>query len=144
MYFKNIRNLREDNDLTLQFVSDFLHCSKRNYQRYEKGELEITATKALLLSGLYNVSLDYLLGLTNEFGNATRQTCLPHRRLKLLRRKNHLTQEEVSTTLFCRSDVYSRYELGLQEVPIQMVIMLSKLYNVSTDYILGCSNRRSR
>lgn len=142
MQFSNIKNLREDQDLTLSDVSSYIHTSKRNYQRYEKGELELPTGKALLLSGLYNVSVTYLLGLTGDKGCAVRQICPPCRRLKYLRRMHHLTQAQVAEKLFCRTDVYSRYETGRQETPLQMILLLSEFYHVSVDFLLGCGKPR--
>lgn len=137
MYFHRLRDLREDNDYSLLLVSDFIHCSKRTYQRYEKGDTEIPSSKAILLASLYNVSLDYLLGISSQKGYATRQICPAYRRLRLLRRKKHYSQEELANLLYYKKEVYRRYELGTQEIPIQMAIQLAFIYQVSVDYILG-------
>lgn len=63
MYFKRIRDLREDNDLTQQQIADIVHCHRGVYQRYESGIREIPVSYAIVLAKYYNVSLDYLLEL---------------------------------------------------------------------------------
>lgn len=46
-------------------------------------------------------------------------------------------QQEIADYLMCNRQVYSRYEMGLREIPVSMVIKLAKYYNTSTDYVLG-------
>lgn len=66
MYFKRLEDLRIDNDLTQQQVATILHCKREVYRRYEKGLREIPISYAIILSKYYNVSLDYLCGLTDQ------------------------------------------------------------------------------
>lgn len=58
------------------------------------------------------------------------------KRLYELRTDNDLTQQQVADYLMCNRQVYARYERGIREIPVSMVIKLAKLYKVSTDYIL--------
>lgn len=53
-----------------------------------------------------------------------------------LRIDNDLTQQQVADYLTCNRQVYARYERGIREIPVSMLIKLAKLYNVSVDYIL--------
>ena len=62
------------------------------------------------------------------------------KRLYDLRIDNDLTQEQVAEHLTCNRQVYARYERGLREIPVSMLIKLAKLYNVSVDYILGLTD----
>ena len=59
------------------------------------------------------------------------------KRLYDLRIDNDLSQQQVADYLVCNRQVYARYERGLREIPVSMLIKLAKFYNVSTDYILG-------
>lgn len=63
-------------------------------------------------------------------------------RIRDLREDNDKTQREIATYLFMQRGVYRRYELGEREIPVWAVIRLADLYNTSTDYILGRTNRR--
>ena len=63
-----------------------------------------------------------------------------YRRIRDLREDNDLTQKKVAEYLKCSQQVYSNYELGQRDIPTEILINLSKLYNVSTDYILGLSD----
>lgn len=62
------------------------------------------------------------------------------RRICDLRTDHDLTQQKVADYLVCNRRVYSRYERGDREIPVSMVIKLAKLYNTSTDYILGLTD----
>ena len=66
MYFKRLRDAREDADRTQQNVADFLHMQRSVYRRYELGEREIPVWALIQLSQYYGVSVDYLLGLTEK------------------------------------------------------------------------------
>ena len=66
MRWQRIEDLRIDNDLTQQDIADLLHCQREVYRRYEKGIREIPLSYAIILAQYYNVSLDYLVGLSNK------------------------------------------------------------------------------
>ena len=52
------------------------------------------------------------------------------------------TQEEIATVLNCQREVYRRYEKGIHEIPVWAVIKLAEYYQVSTDYILGLTDKK--
>ena len=64
-------------------------------------------------------------------------------RIRNLREDNDLTQKQVSEYLFCDQSLYSKYERGLREVPVNIIIKLAKLYKTSTDYILGLIDEKA-
>lgn len=63
--YQCIRDLREDNDFTQKFVAEKLSFSSTNYAKIERGEVVLTAEILIKLSALYNVSTDYILGLSD-------------------------------------------------------------------------------
>ena len=66
-----------------------------------------------------------------------------YKRIRDLREDNDLTQKQLAATLNCSQQVYSNYELGQRDIPTDILIKLSKFYNVSTDYILGLSDNQN-
>lgn len=64
-YITRIRNLREDSDKTQQQIADYLGTSQTMYARYERGANEMPIRHLIKLAKYYNVSLDYLCGLTD-------------------------------------------------------------------------------
>ncbi len=63
--YQRIRDLREDHDLTQKQVAKMLHCSQQAYSNYELGQRDIPTSILIQLSQLYNVTTDYILGLTD-------------------------------------------------------------------------------
>jgi transcriptional regulator with XRE-family HTH domain len=59
------------------------------------------------------------------------------RKIADLRTDRDKTQQEIADMLLCNRQVYARYERGLREIPVSMVIRLAEYYDVSVDYILG-------
>ena len=64
--YRRLRDLREDNDLKQREIAMILHCSQRVYSNYELGQRDVPTEVLIALSTDYNVSVDYLLGLTNN------------------------------------------------------------------------------
>lgn len=58
-------------------------------------------------------------------------------RLRELREDRDLTQSKIAEILGTTQQVYSRYEKGINQIPIHHLITLCEFYNVSADYILG-------
>ena len=63
-------------------------------------------------------------------------------RLQDLRIDHDLTQAEVAEKLGCQRNVYSRYELGYRMIPLDMLMELADLYDVSLDYITERTNEK--
>ena len=61
-----MRNLREDSDKTQQEIAAILGISQTMYARYERGANEMPIRHLIRLAKYYDVSTDYLLGLTKE------------------------------------------------------------------------------
>ena len=62
-------------------------------------------------------------------------------RIRKLREKCNKSQDDIAELLGTSQTMYSRYERGANAMPIRYLIILSKYYGVTTDYILGLSNR---
>ena len=57
--------------------------------------------------------------------------------LRELREDRDLTQADIANLLGTTQQVYSRYENGVNELPIRHLITLCRYYAVSADYVLG-------
>ena len=64
--YRRIRELREDHDLTQKEVSKALNCSQQVYSNYELGQRDIPTEILINLSSYYNVSVDYILGISDN------------------------------------------------------------------------------
>ncbi len=66
MYYKRIRELREDHDLKQKEVAAWLGIDQRVYSNYETGKREIPARYLPILADHYQVSIDYILERVNQ------------------------------------------------------------------------------
>jgi transcriptional regulator with XRE-family HTH domain len=64
--YTRMLDLRKDRDMSQRQVAEALGLYTTTYARYERGEQEVPFCIAIALAKFYNVSLDYLAGLTNE------------------------------------------------------------------------------
>ena len=65
-YYKRIRELREDHDLTQRQLAEMLHMPQPQYFRYEQGYRDIPTDILIALANIYQTSTDYILGLTDN------------------------------------------------------------------------------
>ncbi len=64
-YYKRLRDLREDNNYTQKELADMLYTTQPQYFRYEKGLRDLPCELVIMLAKIYNVSVDYILGLSD-------------------------------------------------------------------------------
>ena len=65
-YYKRIRDLREDSDMTKREVADYLKMKQPQYNRYERGYRDIPSDVLIALANLYNTTTDYILERTDK------------------------------------------------------------------------------
>ena len=65
MYYRRLRDLREDHDLTQDQLVAMLGLNKTTYTNYEQGKREIPFALVIRLAKLYNVSIDYIAELAD-------------------------------------------------------------------------------
>ena len=65
-FYPRLRDLREDNNETLQDIAKLLNTTFQYYQKYEKGIRDIPFERIIILANHYNVSIDYIAGRTNK------------------------------------------------------------------------------
>jgi len=67
-YSERIRALREDRDLSQAQIADVLNIGQRTYCDYELGKTRIPVDSLIVLAKMYNVSMDYICGVTDSKG----------------------------------------------------------------------------
>lgn len=65
-YTTRMKSLREDYDLKQEAVALILKITRPQYHLYESGKRKLPIDKLIILCQYYNVSADYILGLSNE------------------------------------------------------------------------------
>lgn len=66
MYLKRLKELREDNDYTQNYIAKMTDMKQPQYARYETGKRDIPLDTLIILAKLYHTSVDYILELTDE------------------------------------------------------------------------------
>ena len=65
-----------------------------------------------------------------------------YKRIRKLREDRDLLQRDLAEYLHCSQVTYSRYELGLRDIPTDVLIALAKFHGTSADYLLGITDRK--
>lgn len=65
-FYQRLKDLREDKDLYQKDIAKILGTTQQYYSDYEKGKRDIPIRIYITLAKFYNVSIDYLAGLTND------------------------------------------------------------------------------
>ena len=64
--YERMRNLREDKDLKQKDIAKMLNVAQTTYSDYENGKIKMPTSILIKLAELYNTSIDYLLGMTDN------------------------------------------------------------------------------
>lgn len=67
---------------------------------------------------------------------------MKYQRIQDLRVDHDITIKTISAELGLHRDVYARYEKGVRDFPVDIVIKLAKYYDCTTDYLLGVSKKK--
>ena len=60
-----LKDIREDRDITQKEIADYLHIKQNTYSQYESGKRQLPIEVLIALAGYYQVTTDYLLGLSD-------------------------------------------------------------------------------
>ncbi|MBQ7118592.1 MAG: helix-turn-helix transcriptional regulator [Oscillospiraceae bacterium] len=63
--FLRLKDLREDSDIKQRDIAEYLHIRQNTYSQYENEQRQLPIDVLISLAKFYNVSTDYILGLTN-------------------------------------------------------------------------------
>lgn len=138
--FKRICDLRTDNDLLQRDIADFLGVNRNTYPHWEAGLYEMPLEILDKLANYYNVSVDYMTGLSNYKGKAGRvyDPKVSSKRLYTMRKNKKLSQEKMSEMMHGMSQMkLSRYENGITTVPLSKLYLIARTFSVSMDYLMG-------
>lgn len=141
MIFERMKDIRESYDKTQMDMANVLKVSRSTYAGWENGIDLIPLLKINEFCNYFNISLDYICGLTNtqkyEISNLEIDKMLLGQNIKNTRIKNNDTQENVAKTIGVDQSNYSKYELGKILIHTYPLIEFAKYYNISIDWLCG-------
>ncbi len=142
MNIKRLRSLREDSDMSQDDLAAKLGIPNRSsISDWETGRETIPLRKLNKYANFFNVSIDYILGLTKSkeyhLVNKSIDLEVMAKRLKEVRIKNGLTQEQLAKELNTTHSTLSAYENAKVLITTSFIYQIAKKHNVSIDWILG-------
>lgn len=148
MIFEKIRELRENSELTQRDIAKILNVSKSTYNRWETGEVFIPLHHLNQLCIYYNISMDYIIGLSYEKTTNSYHTTLDKniigKRLLDFRRKNKLSQNDLAKLLNTSHSTISAYEHGKTLLLTVFAYQIAAKFNISLDWLCGRSEKKNR
>ncbi len=133
--FARIKDIREDNDLSQESISEILGVKRSTYSMWEVGINIISLKYLYKFAQYFNYSIDYVLGLTNDRTTVTMNKELDLQKLgnnmKIIRLNNGLYQKDIAKLLNVKQSSIAKYEKGLIPIPTENLYTFCKAFNLS-------------
>lgn len=140
-YGDNLKKLRIEKNLTQKEIAKILNIAKQTYNHYELQENILPIKHINTISNFYNVSIDYILGLTStpNYPNSKKgiNNIEAGNRLKEFRKENKLTQVKLASILNTTFSSIAFNEKGRNLIATPFLYTICKNYKISADYLLG-------
>lgn len=140
MMFEKLKELRDYEAKTQKETAQFLNVTRATYAGWECGKDIIPLRKLNELANIYDVTLDYLVGLTENPENRKEKLAIDTKavseNIKMLRLSHKLTQKELAEKLNTSQSNINNYENGKSLITTMYAIELAKSYNYSLDQLI--------
>lgn len=139
--------LREYYNLTQKQVGEIIGVRQQTYAEWEKGKKIIPLKHLITLAQYYNVSLDYLTGLSknkNKFYKVLVNKEDVGKRIVYIRKIYNVKQNVLAKKLNTSPSTICAYEKGNNLILTAFVYQIAKEFNVSIDWIIGASSSIKR
>ena len=140
---KILKEVRTYDLYSQQYIADMLNIQRGTYACYESNKRIIPLKHLNTLANFYNLSIDYLLGLTDNkkaFKKVELDIEKSSKNLKLVRNELGLTTRDLSKSLNVENSTISDYENGVYFISTHACYDLARKYNISVDWLLGKSD----
>ena len=127
-----LKELRISKGFTHSELGKKVGVSQNTFTNWENGSREPNFKTLRKLANVLETTIDYLLGeeeMTVQLVFASR--------LKVLRVSNGYSQTQIAQSLGTVQGVVSKYECGIREPDLKMLVKIADFYHVSLDYLLG-------
>ncbi len=138
---QNIKNIRNENNLSQKEVANILKVSRSSYAMWESNNNIFPLKRLIDYCNYFNISIDYAFNLTEtKQYNKTKINLdlkLIGKRLKEFRIENNLKQENIANILHIDQPTWSVYENGKNLIGTPFLYIICSKYHISADYLLG-------
>lgn len=136
-----LKDIREDNDINQNDMSKILNVNRSTYSLWELGINIIPLKNLCDFADYFNLSIDYVLGLTNtknikNINNGLNLKVLGNN-LRSIRIKNNLSQENIANILNVTQACITRYEKGLIYISTPNLYKFAKYFNITINELCG-------
>lgn len=146
-----LKLLREQHGMKQSELGKLLNVKDATISKYESEKIPLTGETLLLLSKIFNVSTDYILGCENEIENDIsefewRYPPVSNRLgtiLRKYRQKKALSLEELAERLGISFDLYTGIEIGRYEPTLELLQKIADETEYNIDYLTGASDHTS-
>lgn len=140
-----LMDVREENDLTQDKVGELNNVTRTVISKWENGKEIIPMEHLNTYSNYFNVSFDYLMGLSRKKKydnviNIDLDLKLIGTRIKKVREDNNLTLRDLAEILNTSSSTISAYETGKTLILTSFALQICKKYKLSLDWLCGKIN----
>lgn len=132
-----LKEIRINAKINQKETAKRLNVNRSSYAMWESGNEIIPIKRLLDFSNIFNVSIDFCLGLNtknNQITNYNKEKSIT--RLKEFRKEQKLTQEKLAKILNTNKSVICGYEKGRYIIATPFLYQICKKYNISADYLL--------
>lgn len=146
-FITRYEELRIDLDLKQSDVAHILNVKRNTYSKWENYINDMDLYNCNKLANFYDVSLDYLLALSNTKYRDTKSLEIDYEllsnRLLKLRKEKDLTQRELSEKLGFLQRTYAYYEEGKRIPTTLKLLVIAQFYDISIDFLVGRSDNKN-
>ena len=139
--FSRIKEIRIKSGISQQEIADYLQINQSTYSKFELNKATIPIEILNKLSNFYEVSLDYLLKITDEPKIKIINKDIDKKKvgiiLKKIRTERKMYQETLAKEIGTSHSLISEYESGKKLVSLTYGYAICKKYNISLDYFYG-------
>jgi len=140
--FERLLEIREDKELTQNDMSKIIGVERSVISKWENNKELIPLKHLNDYANYFNVSFDYLAGLSNEKNNYKVKSSdlnleIIGNRIKEIRKNNKLTLRDLASVLNTSSSTISAYETGKVLISTNFAYIIAFKYKVSLDWLCG-------
>ena len=140
MNLERLSFIREDKDMKQSELATIIDVNQSTISRWEKSSEIPSLEKLNKIANYFNISLDYLLHLSDK-KTAIKKTSLNKKeigkRLKQFRKDNNITQIELAEFLNTTHSTIAGYESGKTMILTSFAYQICKKYKISLDWLCG-------
>ena len=142
MKFPRMRLIRDEIEKTQDDISKILGVDRSTYAGWEIGKDTIPLRKLKLLSDYLKISIDYIVGLSDEnnyIKSKEKEISLETvaQNLRTIRREQKLKQKDIYLQLNTTSSTYSAYETGKVLIQTSFIYIIATKYKYSIDWMIN-------